>query len=89
MLIILSVYYFLASTVHPWYIISLLLLAIYTDFRFPILWSAVVILSYTAYANPNFEEDMVFLILEYFIVFGFMFYEILRVKGHKLVIRKN
>lgn len=89
MLIVLSAYYFLASTVHPWYVIFLVLLAIYTDFRYPILWSAVIILSYIAYANPGFKENLAFLFVEYFLVFGFMCYEIIKLRSPKLVIRKN
>ncbi len=89
MLLVLSAYYFLASTVHPWYVIFLVLLAIYTDFRYPIAWSAFIILSYTAYANPEFKENLALLFVEYFLVIGFLCYEIIRYKGQKLVIRKN
>ncbi len=89
MLLILSAYYFLASTVHPWYVIFLVLLAIYTDFRYPLVWSALIIMSYTAYANPDFKEDLALLFVEYFFVIGFLCYEIVRYKGQKLVIRKN
>jgi len=89
MLWILALYYFLSATVHPWYIVFLVLLTIYSDFRFPLFWSAVIILSYSAYANPDYEEHMGLLFVEYFIVFGFMIYEIIRLKGQNLLFRKN
>ena len=89
MLWVLAVYYFLSATVHPWYLIFLVLLTIYTDFRFPLVWSAVVILSYYAYTNVDYKENLGLLFIEYFTVFGFLLYEIVRWKGQKLLFRKN
>lgn len=89
MLIIVASYYFLSTTVHPWYIIFLVLLTIYTDIRFPLFWSAMIILSYSAYANPDYKENLGLLFIEYFIVFGFLAYEFLRLKGPKMLFHKN
>jgi hypothetical protein len=89
MLWVLVLYYFLSSTVHPWYIIFLIGLSVFTDYRFPLAWSVVIILSYSAYENPEFKENLGFLFIEYFVVFGFMIYEIFKLKGIKLLIRKN
>jgi hypothetical protein len=86
---IIAVYYFLSATVHPWYIIFLVGLSLFTDYRFPLAWSIVIILSYSAYANPEFKENLGFLLIEYFLVFGFIVYEIFRMKGQTLLIRKN
>ena len=76
MLWILSIYYFMAATVHPWYIVFLVLLTIFTDYRYSILWSGVVVLSYWAYGNPNYIEHLGILAIEYISVFAFMGYEI-------------
>jgi hypothetical protein len=89
MLIIVSSYYFLSTTVHPWYIIFLILLTIYTDFRFPLFWSATVILSYAAYTNAEYTENLALLFIEYFIVFGFLTYEFLRLNRPNILFRKN
>jgi len=89
MLWVLALYYFLSSTVHPWYIIFLVGLTVFTEYRFPIAWSLVIILSYSAYENPEFKENLGFLLIEYLIVFGFMAYEIYKLKGQKLRIHKN
>ena len=89
MLVVLTTYYFLTTTVHPWYIIFLVLLAIYTDLRFPLFWSATVVLSYVAYSNADYTENLFLLFVEYFIVYGFIVYEFLRLKGTKVIIRKN
>ena len=89
MLWVLSIYYFLSSTVHPWYIIFLVVLTLFTEYRFPLVWSAVVILSYSAYSSDVFKENLWLLSIEYITVFGFMFYEIIRLEGQKLTIHKN
>ncbi len=89
MLWALAVYYFLSATVHPWYLIFLVLLTIYTDFRFPLFWSAMAVLSYFAYSNVDYTENLGLLFIEYFVVFGFLIYEIIRSKGQKLLFRKN
>src|SRR5690606_27633197 len=44
-----SFYLFLSSTVHPWYIIPLVFWATLTGFTFPMIWSALIILSYVHY----------------------------------------
>ncbi len=79
-LFVLCTYYFTATVVHPWYVIFPLLLSIFTSFRFGILWSAVVILSYSAYAADPVSEQPLLLFIEYFTVFGFLIYEMLRNK---------
>lgn len=89
MLMILTVYLFLSSTIHPWYIVSLVLLCLFSEYRFPLVWSAVVILSYSAYANPEFKETMWLLIIEYLTVIGFLVYELFKRQGIKSLIPKN
>ena len=89
MLWVLTVYYFLSATVHPWYIIFLLVLCLFTEFRFPIVWSFSVILSYWAYSNEGFKENYWLLAIEYIAVYGFMIYEILRLYNKKLLFHKN
>ncbi|RDY59427.1 mannosyltransferase [Flagellimonas nanhaiensis] len=84
MLILLTGYYFLSSTVHPWYIVFLVTLSIFTQYRFAMLWSFLVILSYFAYSNPDFKENLWLLAIEYFLVFGFLIYEIKYKQGKKL-----
>ena len=71
-------YFFTATTVHPWYIIFPLLLGVFTNYRFVILWSATVVLSYAAYGTPDIQERPLILLIEYLPVFGFLTYEILR-----------
>ena len=75
-LIVLSIYFFTSTTVHPWYIINLVLLGIFTNYKFPLVWSFVSILSYYAYSVFSFKENMLLLFVEYLIVYGVFIYEI-------------
>ncbi|WP_350293055.1 mannosyltransferase [uncultured Croceitalea sp.] len=89
MLILLTSYYFLSSTVHPWYIIFLLTLTIFTNYRFPIVWSVLVILSYYAYSNPEFKENLWLLAIEYSLVLGYIIYEIFKNHNTLSLFRKK
>ncbi|MFL0353880.1 mannosyltransferase [Xanthomarina sp. GH4-25] len=80
MIFVLSFYYFTATTVHPWYIATLLILSIFTNYKFPMVWSLVIILSYLAYNNVNNSENLWIIGLEYIIVYSVFLYEILRKK---------
>lgn len=84
MLLALSVYYFTATTVHPWYLATLLILSIFTKYKFPLVWSFVIILSYLAYANSENTENLWVIGTEYAIVYGVFFWEILSKKGHQI-----
>src|SRR5690606_20058084 len=56
MLLVLTFYYFTATTVHPWYIAVLLVLSIFTNYIFPLVWSFVIILSYLARSEEHTSE---------------------------------
>ena len=65
MIVLLSVYLFLSTTVHPWYLCTLIFLNVFTSYSYIIVWSYLAILSYSAYVNPEVKEQPLFLILEY------------------------
>ncbi|MGB5554160.1 MAG: mannosyltransferase [Flavobacteriaceae bacterium] len=89
MLIVLTLYYFLSATVHPWYIVYLVVLALFTPYRFALLWSAVVIVSYYAYSQTDFKEHLGLLAFEYLTVYLYLVYEIITIKGKNVLFRKN
>ncbi|MEQ8324717.1 MAG: hypothetical protein RIC15_07730 [Vicingaceae bacterium] len=63
------VYYLLGTTVHPWYLIHVLLLACLSGrLLATIPWTFLVFFSYYAYSQPAFKEDSLLLIVEYSIV---------------------
>ncbi|MFK8060328.1 MAG: mannosyltransferase [Polaribacter sp.] len=76
MLFGLCFYYFTATTVHPWYLATPLILSVFTKYKFPIIWSIVIIFSYQAYTNQPWQENLWFVASEYIILYGFLFYEL-------------
>jgi len=76
MLMVLSFYYFTATTIHPWYLATLVLLSIYTKFIFPLVWSLIIIISYLAYANTKNTENLYIIALEYIVIYGVLFWEL-------------
>ena len=73
-----SLYLFTATTIHPWYVICLVALGLLSRYLFPLVWSATVFLSYTAYGSSEVEESSVALVLEYSIVYVCLAYELVK-----------
>lgn len=71
-------YLFLTTTVHPWYLSLPVLLCLFTRFRFPILWSGLVFLTYINYSYTPYWENLWLVALEYALVGGFLIWELLR-----------
>ncbi len=64
-----------ATTVHPWYILGMVMFGSIADARFPTLWSSLIFLSYCAYGQEEFDESMLLIALEYSLLFAFVVYE--------------
>jgi hypothetical protein len=76
----LTFYYFTTTTMHPWYLATLILLSAFTKYRFTIVWSVAMILSYQAYANDPWKENLWFVALEYLLVYGYLIWEVWKLK---------
>jgi len=72
----LTIYLSLATIVHPWYITTLVALSIFTSYRFPLLWSGLVTMTYINYSYDPYFENLWVVGLEYLLVFGMLIYEI-------------
>lgn len=85
-LIILTTYLFISTTIHPWYIIPLIFLSCFTNYRYPIFWSFTIFLSYFSYYEIQVNENHFLLAIEYGLVIGILFYEIYfkKLNHHKL-----
>lgn len=75
---ILTFYFLIATTVHPWYICSLVLLCCFTKYRFALVWSGTVFLSYFAYGQNYVSDNTIWETLEYLIFGGYMVYEFIK-----------
>ena len=76
MLLAVSIYFLLATTVHPWYIATPVLLSVFTKYKFPLLWSFMICFSYAAYGANGFNENLLLIAIEYSVVIGVALWEI-------------
>lgn len=80
-----SFYYFLSTTVHPWYIALPLIISVFTPhFKYPLVWSFMMILSYSAYITPEYHENLWLVALEYLMVYGVMIWDFKTLKKEEL-----
>lgn len=69
------IFYLLASTVHPWYLLVPLVLSIFTNFRFMLIWSILVFLSYSKYADLSEITVRLLTLIEYLTIVIFFILE--------------
>lgn len=70
-------YLILGSTLHPWYVIPLLALSVFTNYAFPLVWSLLIFFSYFFYSIGDGNSVPVRLMtsIEYVIFFVYFIYE--------------
>lgn len=73
---ILSIYFLFTTTIHPWYISTLLALSVFTPYRYPIVWTGMIFLTYAGYTADSFHEILWLTAIEYVIVIGYLTYEL-------------
>ncbi len=71
-----SIYLFFATTIHPWYTSMPLVFCMFTRFRFPMLWTGMIMLTYINYSYDEYFENLWIVALEYSLVFIFLAYEL-------------
>lgn len=77
---VLCVYFILSAVVHPWYIVTILALFMFSRFRFVVVWSGLIFLTYFTYRSKAYEESMLLIALEYVLVLSYMIYELVKGK---------
>lgn len=68
-------YLLCATTVHPWYLSVPIVLCVFTRWRFPLVWSFLIMLTYTNYLTVPYEENLWLVAGEYLLVTGFGVWE--------------
>lgn len=79
---VLSIYFLFTTILHPWYITTLVALSIFTSFRFPVIWSGLIFLTYAGYTSDSFQENLWLTAIEYVVVIGYLIFEL---KARKLL----
>lgn len=72
---ILTVYFLVSTTVHPWYLLSVAFIGMLTPCRFWLLWTYTCFWSYTAYGETTVQENLWLVGLGYALVLGMILYE--------------
>ena len=72
---ILFIYLFFTTTVHPWYVIPLLSLSVFTKYRFSVVWSYFAFFTYFGYTREGYTEPLLLIAIEYVVVFGWIVWE--------------
>lgn len=75
MLWIWALYLLFATTVHPWYAIPMLALSVFSNKRFPYLFTILIFLTYSNYGSEIYTERLWIVILEYTLVIILAVYE--------------
>ncbi len=76
MLLVATIYYFTSTTIHPWYLTTLLMFSVFTSYKFPLVWSLMIVLSYFAYSSNDYSENLWIVGLEYVVVYGVFIWEV-------------
>lgn len=79
MLFAICLYLAFTPTVHPWYVCLPLLLCCFTRYRFPVAWSALIVLTYINYSYADGYREVLWIVaLEYLAVASMAVWESLR-----------
>lgn len=73
---LLTIYLAFSAVIHPWYLTPLIALSAFIRFRFALIWSALIPLSYYTYSNVPYSENYWITGTEYLIVCGFLIWEL-------------
>ncbi len=78
------IYLMLSTTVHPWYLCLGILLGVFTRSKIFVVWSLLIVLSYSKYAlGDGFHLFLV--LLEYSLLFAYIIYEVILDKNWKVL----
>lgn len=77
MLFSLLIYLSFAAVVQPWYVCVPFAISLFTHWRFAVLWTGLVALSYSHYNNGLVLENYALIALEYALLWGFLLWELL------------
>ncbi len=75
-----TIFLIFSTTLHPWYITTLIAIGALTKMRFPIVWSVLIFFTYAGYSETGYQENLWIVGLEYIITFSYLLYELNREK---------
>jgi len=73
---IIMIYLSMTLILHPWYITTLIALSVVTRFRYPLIWSLLIFITYMGYTVSGYINHTWIYVLEYGILWVLLVYEI-------------
>ena len=72
----LTIYLLMSTTIHPWYILTLIPLGLLSGYWYPLIWSFTVSWSYFGYDAIGYDVPVWWILSEYIILFGAIMIEL-------------
>ncbi len=72
---LLIIYLLFSAIIHPWYLAALIALSAFVKYRFALIFSALIPLTYITYYTIPYEQNYWMISLEYLLSTGFLIYE--------------
>lgn len=85
----LSIYLLFSTTVHPWYILPVVAFCIFTQYRFPVIWTFLITVSYHVYQTSQYSENLWWTGFEYAVLYLVIYLELYQPKSLQLIYRKT
>ncbi len=79
----LFIFFSLSTYVHSWYILPILAFSVFSRFRFPIVWTYFIFLTYLGYSESGYRENLWIVLMEYIILYAVVIYELITHKNKK------
>ncbi len=64
----LVIYFLFTNTLHPWYVVTLVGLSMFTRAQFSLVWSFFIFFTYLGYSDTGYTENYYLITIEYFLV---------------------
>jgi len=84
-----TLYLLFATTVHPWYVIPLVAVAVFSKIRFPWLWSFLIFMTYANYYGGDYTDRIEVVVIEYSLVVLIAIWEVFGASSDKLFFVKK
>lgn len=82
-------YLLFGTTVHPWYVIPMLAMSVFSTKRFPLIWSVMIFLTYINYAGGMYTDRIDVVILEYSLVLVAILFDLFGDKLNRWFLRAS
>ena len=79
-----TIYFSMASIVHPWYATTFIALATLSNWRYPLIWTILLPLTYFTYITTSYVENLWLVAIEYVILLFWIIWEVSKMDLFKI-----